>query len=575
MRAEGARGARTVRAVPANGSIPGAQALQKGLAVLDAVGDAERPLRFRDLVEVTGLPKGTLHRILQALIEHRLVRIDERDGTYRLGHRLFELAHKVWEAFDLRGAAAPELDRLAQETGETVTLAELDDGEVLYIDERNSGQAFGLRIGAGRRAPLHCTAVGKALLASLPPPEQRALLQRLGLERYTARTITGLDALAADLALARARGYATSEEEHLEGVCAVAAPVLDHRGAPVAAIGVLGPRERLADDRLHTTGRELMEASRRISGNVGATSISMATPPRPAAAAASEVECVLPATAYLGEGPLWSPAEARLYWVDILAPAVHRFDPASGRNETRALPRLIGALALRRRGGLVALTQHGLEALDFATGRLSPIVDPEADIPDNRFNDAKCDRKGRLWAGTMRLDASPGCGALYRFDPDGGWERVAGGFTVSNGLDWSPDGRTLYFVDSAESAILAFDVDAAAGTIRNRRVLVRARPEEGRPDGLTVDALGFIWCAMWDGWAVHRYAPDGRLDRIVRMPTPRPSSCIFGDGDLGTLYVTTGRIRLAAQRLAEAPLSGSLFALRPGVRGLPPSAFGG
>jgi sugar lactone lactonase YvrE len=237
-------------------------------------------------------------------------------------------------------------------------------------------------------------------------------------------------------------------------VVAVAVPVLDHQGAPIAAIGLLGPRERLSDDRLHGTGRELMEASRRISGNVGQTPISMTTPPSPAAAPSAGVECVLPASACLIEGPLWSAAEQRLYWVDILAPAVHRFDPATGRNETRRLPRLIGAVALRACGGLVAVTQDGLERLDFDAGRLEPMVDPEADIPANRFNDAKCDRSVRLWAGTTRLDSLPGHGALYRFDRDG-FARMASGFTVSNGLDWSPDDRQLYFVDSAESRVYA------------------------------------------------------------------------------------------------------------------------
>jgi len=223
--------------------------------VLRAPGacDASRAAR---LPAALGLPRQTDQIVPQALIEQRLVRIDERDSTYRLGHRLFELAHKVWGAFDLRGAAAPELDRLARESGETVTLAELDSSAALYIDERNSGQAFGLRIGVGRRAPCHATAVGKALLAFLPPPEQAAVLGQLALERFTPHTITARQALTVNLALARARGYALSEEEHLEGVVAVAVPVLDHRGAPIAALGILGPRERLSEDTLHSTGRK-------------------------------------------------------------------------------------------------------------------------------------------------------------------------------------------------------------------------------------------------------------------------------------------------------------------------------
>jgi DNA-binding IclR family transcriptional regulator len=392
-----------------NGAIPGAQALQKGLAVLDVVGDADRPLRFKDLVAATGLPKGTLHRILQALIEQRLVRIDERDSTYRLGHRLFELAHKVWGAFDLRGAAAPELDRLARETGETVTLAEIDGAETLYIDERNSGQAFGLRIGVGRRAPCHATGVGKALLAFLPPPEQAALLARIRLERFTSRTITQRSELIVDLALARARGYALSEEEHL---VAVAVPVLDHHGVPIAALGLLGPRERLSEDRLHSTGRSLMEASRRISGNAGQTTISMITPPGPEGAPSAGVECVLPANAYLGEGPLWSPLERCLYWVDILAPAVHRFDPATGHNDTRRLARLIGAVALRAGGGLTCRCVGGrLRSVPLlAVLAVGDVDDCARNCADRGADRAADDQACGRAAGCARLH----CGAASR-----------------------------------------------------------------------------------------------------------------------------------------------------------------
>ena len=179
-------------------------------------------------------------------------------------------------------------------------------------------------------------------------------------------------------------------------------------------------------------------------------------------------------------------------------------------------------MALRAAGGLVVLTQDGLEHLDFATGRLDPIADPEADIPDNRFNDAKCDRAGRLWAGTTRLDSSPGRGALYRFDQSG-FARMTSGLTVSNGLDWSPDDTRFYFADFAESRVYVYDFDPAQGTIHNRRVLIETRPEDGRPDGLTVDAEGGIWCAMWDGWAIRRYTPDGSStpSSASRSPAPR------------------------------------------------------
>ncbi len=553
----------------------GSAALAKGLAVLEFIGASDRPLRFTDLTRETGLPKSTLHRILNALMQFRFIRLGEADQTYHLGHRFFELAHQVWEAFDLRGAAEPELKRLAQQERETVSLCELENDEILYIDQRNGGGPFGFRIEVGRRAPAYCSAGGKAILAFLPPHRQREVVSGTMLIPHTDRTIASEEALRADLALARARGYAISVEEHVKGVAAVAAPVFNHAGQPIAAVGVSGPRERLDARRLHTLGRDLMEAARRISGNVGAAPMSIRPSQRQDLTPDPRVECVLPWAAYLGEGPLWDPEHKRLVWVDILAPAVHVFDPDNGHNETVTLPRLVGSVALRRDGGFIALTQDGLETLELESGVLSPVSNPEAHIPENRFNDAKCDRAGRLWAGSMPLDAATPTGGLYRFDADGTWERVDSGFSVSNGLDWSPDDRTFYFVDTGPGIIYAYDFDVSAGKISRRREFARVAPEDGRPDGLTVDVEGYVWCAIWDGWCVRRYAPNGRLDREIGLPVPRPTSCVFGGEKLETLFITSARIRLPERSLVDAPLSGGVFAFEPGVRGLPAGRFGG
>jgi sugar lactone lactonase YvrE/DNA-binding IclR family transcriptional regulator len=563
-------------APPEEREVPtGAAALAKGLYLLDVIGEHATPPRFKDLQAVTKLPKGTLARMLNTLVLFRLVRHEESDNTYRLGHRLFELAHRVWESFDLRGAAVPVIERLADETRETVALCSIDGDQVLYIDQKSRGGAFGFRIEIGRRAPLHCTAGGKALLALASPHERRALLDHKTLERFTERTIVDGDALMADLALARARGYAISLEEHVAGVVSVAAPIFDHTGRAIAAIGVFGPSSRLSNDRLHTTGRDLMAAARQISGNVGAMPMNINPQSRIGPPSDSGVECVLPWGAHLAEGPVWAPHEKRLYWVDILAPSVHRFDPATRTNEEVVLPRLVSAVVPRRGGRLAALTQDGLEALDFDSGHLEPLVDPEAEVPDNRFNDGKCDRLGRLWGGTMRLDASRATGALYAIAGDRSWKRVAAGFTVANGLDWSPDGRTFYFADSAPGRVYAYDFDLTAGAISNRRIFAEINAEDGRPDGLAVDSEGFLWCAIWDGWCVRRYDPDGRLEREVRLPVPRPTSVAFGGEDLKTLFITTARIRLPSRVLAEAPFSGGLFAIQAPTAGLPISEFAG
>ncbi len=553
----------------------GAAALAKGLYLLDVLGERETPARFKDLQIATGLPKGTLARMLHTLVAFRLVRHEAQDNTYRLGNRLFELAHRVWETFDLRGAAAPQLERLALEARETVAIGTLDNDQIVYIEQRSQGGPFGFRIEVGRRAPLHCTAAGKALLAFSTPHEQRAILHRIPIERFAANTLVDPDLLLADLALTRARGYAISNGEHVEGVVSVAAPIFDHTGKAIGAIGMFGPSSRNSIERLHSFGRDLMEAARLISGNVGAPSMSIQSRKPPSRGADSQVECVLPWSASLAEGPFWSVAEQRLYWVDILSPSVHRFDPASGINETCQLSRLVSSVIGRRAGGLIVTTTDGVEDLDFETGQLVTRVDPEALQPENRFNDAKCDANGRLWAGTMSLDATRQSGALYRIGPDHAWKRMDQPFTVANGLDWSPDGRTLYFTDSSAGAIYAYAFEPGQGTLGERRIFARIDASDGRPDGLTVDAEGCVWSALWDGWCVRRFDPQGRVMRDLRVPVPRPTSVAFGGVDLATLYITSARVRVPARILAEAPFSGGILAAHVDVTGRAPHLFGG
>lgn len=291
--------------------------------------------------------------------------------------------------------------------------------------------------------------------------------------------------------------------------------------------------------------------------------------------ATSDVACVLDARARLGEGPVWCSLERALYWVDIHAPAVHRLEPATGATATWAVPEEVGSLALRRPGGLLVALRSGLAFLDPATGAVTPAAAPEPDRPDNRLNDGKCDRRGRFWVGSMRAGPRQPTGALYRVDPDLRCHRVLDGITVPNSLAFSPDDRTLYFADTPTRTIFAFDLDVATGTVANRRVFATVAEGLGFPDGSTVDAEGFLWNAHWDGWRLTRYAPDGRVDRVVELPVQRPTSCAFGGPGLDVLYVTSSRQRLTEDDLRRGPLAGGLFALDPGVRGLPEPRFGG
>ena len=565
---DGGRGDEGVR------EVPGAQALRRGLSLLDIVAK-EPGLRFTEIADRAGLTRATAHRMLTTLVETGLLRVDDRDQVYHLGFRLFEMAHRVWDQFDLRSAAEPELERLRDLTGETVRLAILDHDEVLYVDQREASQTVRLGNGVGARASAYASGAGKAILAYLDPLIREQVLNRLELVGFTPNTITARAALVQQLDLTKARGYSVSFEEQHVGVSSVSAAILDHKTRAIGAIAIVAPSYRLGLDRLHALGRDVMEAARRISGNAGQLAMSIKINPRPLGVDREDVVSVVPTTAFLGEGPTWLNTEQKLVLVDILAPSIILANPADGSYQTYPMPELISAIVPRQRGGYLAAMQTGLKAVDLDSGRLTAIAAPEADKPGNRFNDGKCDRRGRFWAGTLAIDTTPGHGSLYRLDPDGRCTTMDTGFNISNGLGWSPDDRLFYFTDSGARRIYVYDFDIDSGSIANRRIFVELPEGVGTPDGLTVDADGFVWSAHWDGWCITRYAPDGKVDRVINLPVPRPTSCAFGGPDFTTLYVTSARIRLSAQQLAEAPLSGSIFAIRTGVTGLPGAAFAG
>lgn len=531
------------------------------------VAEADKPMRFAEMLALSDLPKPTFARILRTLIAFGLVRQDQAKGTYSLGARFLELSHRVWDTFDLPSFAIPELERLSEELGETVALCRLDGDSVQYLDER-SGSGLSVRVEAGRRAPLHCTAAGKALLAFQEPSIGRTLIDRLDLQKFTETTLTNKAALTADLTLTRARGYSVSFEEHLPGVNSVAVAIVGQDGTPIGALAVLGPSQRLGSAHIHPVGRELIAAARRITGSAGTLAISSRPRPRSnGSTKARDLECVLPWGAQLGEAPVWHPEEQRLYWVDILHPAIYRFDPRTGLNETCLPGKLVSAALPRRGGGVMVATQDGIEALDFDTGRLTPFADPENGRAENRLNDAKVGPGGAIWVGSMRLDASKASGGLFRVTSQGIVERKESGIAVANGLGWSPDKATFYFVDTVPGLIYAYDSEPGKGALTNRRIFARIPESEGRPDGLAIDRDGGVWCAIWDGWCLRRYLPDGTLERTIDMPVPRPTSVCFGGPDLATLFVTSARTRLPASTLSEAPLSGGLFAFNPGETG--------
>ncbi len=561
-------------AIEESGGQPGMQALQRGLRILNLIASSDGPMRFTTLLEGSGLPKGTLHRILHTLIDERYLTFDDRGQSYSLGSKPFQLAHRVWDQFDLRGAAEPELERLADLTGEAVRLGILDGDKVLYIDQRETPRQVRLSNGIGARSAIHATALGKAMAAHLTEAERRRLLDEADLKSYTDQTIVLRGDLDQQLNIVKARGYAVSVGEQHDDVSGVAAPILDHRARPLGAIGIVGPSYLLPAETLHSFGREVIEAARRIAGNIGELAMSIAVNPRPLDAGQTDVTCAIPGEDFLGEGPFWEAATGRLHWVDILAPGIVSGDPATGERSFRAFPELVGVAIPKASGGFVCATETGIKTI-APSGEIEVLAEPEADRPGNRFNDGKCDALGRFWCGSLAINTEPGRGCLWRIEADGSATKIEDRIHIANGLGWSPDNRTFYFTDSGPRTIWAYDFDLERGALSNKRPFVIFTGGEGVPDGLTVDAEGGVWVAMWDGWAVRRYLPDGTLDRQISMPVPRPTSCTFGGPDLRTLFVTSARIRLSAKHLSDAPLSGSVFAIDAGLPGLPDRAFAG
>jgi sugar lactone lactonase YvrE len=287
----------------------------------------------------------------------------------------------------------------------------------------------------------------------------------------------------------------------------------------------------------------------------------------------TDIRLVADAKSKLGEVPVWDVREQALYWVDIEGKKLFRRDEASGAVRDWTFAERIGSFALRQAGGLVCAFASGFAFFDPDSGAVEWIARPEAMIARNRFNDGKCDRAGRFWAGSMDDLMSEHTGSLFRLDPDRGVHRMDGAIGCSNSLAWSPDDRVFYFADSQDRTIFAYDYDAASGAIANKRVF--AVSDIGVPDGSTVDAEGYLWNANWDGWRLVRYAPDGRVDRVIELPVQKPTSCMFGGPDLATLYVTSAIWDLGGPALAAQPWAGGLLALDVGVRGLPETRFAG
>lgn len=263
--------------------------------------------------------------------------------------------------------------------------------------------------------------------------------------------------------------------------------------------------------------------------------------------------------ATIGESPIWSAKRERLLWIDIAGRTLHSHDPATEQNETRGVPDVVGALAEIPSGALTLGLGCDLARLT-SDGEVEPFARaPHAD-PSFRFNDGKYDRESRLWTGLMNSEGRKGSGILYRYDPDGTWHVCDEGFDLPNGLEWSHDGRTFYFTDSHKGEIYAYDFEPSSGELGNRLLFFSIDPAIGKPDGLTIDAEGFLLSPLFDGSAILRIDPEGKVERKIELPVPRPTCCAFA-GDGRHLFVTTARLGLSDAELRAAPASGALLRL--------------
>ena len=286
-----------------------------------------------------------------------------------------------------------------------------------------------------------------------------------------------------------------------------------------------------------------------------------------------QAEPVLEAGAILGEGPAWH--QDRLYWVDILARQVHCFHPDSGLDDVIQLDEPVGCLAPGRDGGLVVALKASIGTLSLPAAKWTLLASLADEPSNNRFNDGKCDPAGRFLTGTMDMDEKAPSGSLYSFRADGSFTRLLSGIRISNGLAWSADYRTLYYIDTPTRLVMAYPYDLDTGKLGAGKPIISVPPALGWPDGMTSDREGNLWIALWGGSAVSQWTAGGKLVQTLPVPARHVTSCVFGGESLNELYVTSARAGLDPQELEEYPLSGSLFRVETQTEGLPTFEFAG
>jgi len=288
-----------------------------------------------------------------------------------------------------------------------------------------------------------------------------------------------------------------------------------------------------------------------------------------------QTDVVVEHTCLLGEGPVWDAKHKAICWLDILNGEIHEYATEQKMHKVIPVHQLIGSLAVCTNGNFIAALQNGFAFINKISGEIKMIADPESHLPNNRFNEGKCDPGGRFWAGTMSLSEEPNAGSVYVVEKDLSISKRIESVTISNGMAWSINHKTFYFIDTPTFEVVAYDFNKHSGNINNKRTIIKIANEDGYPDGMTIDNEGMLWIAHWDGWQVTRWDPNsGEKIYSIQLPVAKVTSCTFGGENYGDLYITSAKVGLREDELEKQPLSGSLFILRNcGFKGMPAFEF--
>jgi IclR family acetate operon transcriptional repressor len=539
--------------------VRGTRLVGKALNLLDLIAASPGEHRAQSLADELGLPRSTVYRIINTLQQRGLVRLDAGGQGYFPGFRFLEYAQAVWPIPDLPMLAMTEIRWLHELSGETVYFAAPGGAHMIIIQKIVSLYPISTGAPLGSLRPLYCSGMGKAHLAALAPAECEALIDRMSFERVTDRTITDAAQLRSQLDVFRLRGYAIDDEEFMEGVRCVSAAVPGEGDVPLGAFTVSGPCYRMTLERAHQLGPEVSTAARRLGEAVkrhGSTRLRA----RPDG---GQVPLASSGRSFLGKSPSWDAATDSLLWLDALAPAIMR-----SRVDELAAPSRSEVMAQFTTPAM-ALTSIGEGRWFVATEKGAMTVDRNA-----RFTSLSPALSSGLLAGITCACHGPdgqirlGVGETSASHVRPGLYRLAGGKPMLEvELPAAPTdilvdaaGRYLYAALRDAGEITRFPI-GPGGRLGSQQTVARVDAIHGRPMALALEEPGHLWVALWDGWSLARLQRDGSDMRLLSLPVPRPTGLTFGGPDGDQLYVTSGRIGLTPQQIAEAPASGSVFAL--------------